>query len=44
MAFEEEFDIEIPDKVADNIRTPNEAIDYIYQQLKPEEEGDDHDH
>ena len=29
MAFEEAFDIEIPDEDAEKIRTVNDAIDYI---------------
>jgi acyl carrier protein len=29
MALEEEFDIEIPDSEAENIRTVQEAIDYL---------------
>ena len=29
MAFEEEFDIEIPDKVADELRSVGETVDYI---------------
>ncbi|SCV99423.1 LAFE_0A02828g1_1 [Lachancea fermentati] len=29
VAIEEEFDIEIPDKVADEIKTVGEAVDYI---------------
>ena len=31
MALEEEFDIEIPDEKAENIKTVGEAIDYIEQ-------------
>ena len=31
MAFEEEFDIEIPDEKAEKIKTVGEAIDYIEQ-------------
>ncbi|HEX67794.1 acyl carrier protein [Candidatus Calescamantes bacterium] len=33
MALEEEFDIEIPDEDAENIRTVGEAIEYIKQHL-----------
>lgn len=29
MAVEEEFDIEIPDKVADELRSVGETVDYI---------------
>jgi len=29
MAFEEEFDIEIPDSQAENIKTVNDAVEYI---------------
>lgn len=29
MAFEEEFDIEIPDEDAENIATVNDAVEYI---------------
>lgn len=29
MAFEEEFDIEIPDEDAEKIRTVNEAIEFV---------------
>lgn len=29
MAFEEEFDIEIPDEEAEKIRTVKDAIDYV---------------
>ncbi|HLV10252.1 MAG TPA: acyl carrier protein [Halanaerobiales bacterium] len=29
MAFEEEFDIEIPDEDAENIETVQDAVDYI---------------
>lgn len=31
MAFEEEFDIEIPDEVQENIRTVNDAVSQIKQ-------------
>ena len=33
MALEEEFNIEIPDEDAENIRTVGEAIEYIKQHL-----------
>ena len=33
MAFEEGFDIEIPDDDAEKIRTVGDAVDYIKQQL-----------
>jgi len=31
MAFEEEFDIEIPDEDAEKIRTVNEAVEFVKQ-------------
>jgi acyl carrier protein len=31
MAMEETFDVEIPDEEADNIRTVQDAINYIQQ-------------
>ncbi len=34
MAFEEAFDIEIPDEDAEKIRTVKDAIDYIAQHAK----------
>ena len=34
MAFEEAFDIEIPDEDAEKIRTVKDAIDYIGQHAK----------
>ncbi len=33
MALEEEFDIEIPDEVAENIETVQQAVDYIYKKV-----------
>ncbi|KAG7193449.1 acyl carrier protein [Scheffersomyces spartinae] len=30
VALEEEFDLEIPDKVSDEIKTVGEAVEYIY--------------
>nr|WP_205739453.1 acyl carrier protein [Halocella sp. SP3-1] len=33
MAFEEEFDIEIPDEEAENIQTVQDAVDYIEENL-----------
>ncbi|MFW6030191.1 MAG: acyl carrier protein [Halanaerobiales bacterium] len=33
MAFEEEFDIEIPDEDAENIATVKDAVDYIEENL-----------
>ncbi len=33
MAFEEEFDIEIPDEDAENITTVQDAVDYIEENL-----------
>ncbi|EDK42597.1 acyl carrier protein [Lodderomyces elongisporus] len=32
VALEEEFDLEIPDKIADDIKTVGEAVDYIYKE------------
>ena len=34
MAFEEAFDIEIPDEDADKIRTVSDAVDYIGKHAK----------
>ena len=34
MAFEEAFDIEIPDEDAEKIRTVNDAVDYIQKKAK----------
>ncbi len=34
MAFEEAFDIEIPDEDAEKIRTVNDAVDYISKKAK----------
>ena len=34
MAFEEEFDIEIPDEDAEKIRTVRDVIDYLNDHLK----------
>jgi len=34
MAFEEEFNIEIPDDAAEKIRTLQNAVDYIQQHAK----------
>jgi acyl carrier protein len=33
MAIEEEFDIEIPDEVAEAITTVEQTVDYIYQKV-----------
>ena len=33
MAFEEEFDLEIPDSEAENIKTVNDAVEYIKSNL-----------
>lgn len=38
MAFEEAFEIEIPDDDAEKIRTVGDAVDYIKKNAKP---GDD---
>lgn len=32
VALEEEFDLEIPDKVSDEIKTVGEAVNYIFQE------------
>lgn len=32
VALEEEFDLEIPDKVSDEIKTVGQAVDYIYEE------------
>ena len=34
MHMEEEFDVEIPDEEAENIRTVQDAINYVKQHLK----------
>lgn len=34
MGFEEEFFMQIPDQVADNIRSPADAVKYIYENHK----------
>lgn len=34
MAFEEEFDAEIPDEEAEKLRTVGDAVDYIEKKLK----------
>lgn len=39
MAFEEEFEVEIPDNVADSIKTPREAVEYLKKQLIPDLEA-----
>lgn len=33
MAFEDEFDIEIPDEDAEKIKTVNDAVDYINSKI-----------
>ncbi len=33
MAFEEEFDIEIPDEDAEKLETVNDAVDYLNKRL-----------
>jgi acyl carrier protein len=33
MAIEEEFEVEIPDNIADSIKTPRQAVVYLTQQL-----------
>ena len=33
MAFEEEFDIDIPDEDSENIKTVQQAVDYIYKKV-----------
>jgi NADH dehydrogenase (ubiquinone) 1 alpha/beta subcomplex 1 len=45
MALEEEFDVEIPDRVAESIQTPSDAVEYIHSELnqnEPEEDEDNH--
>ena len=37
VALEEEFDLEIPDKIADDIKTVGEAVDYILKEEVKEE-------
>jgi len=37
MAFEEEFDVEIPDEDAQEIRTVQNAIDYLNKKLQQSE-------
>lgn len=32
VALEEEFDIEIPDKISDEIKTVGQAVDYIFEE------------
>lgn len=32
VALEDEFDMEIPDKIADDIKTVREAVEYIYEE------------
>jgi len=34
MAFEEEFNIEIPDEIAEKIKTVKDAVDYIEKEKK----------
>lgn len=34
MAFEEEFEIEIPDDAAEKIKTVRDAVDYIEKQIQ----------
>lgn len=34
MAFEEEFEIEIPDNAAEKIKTVRDAVDYIEKQVQ----------
>ena len=34
MAFEEEFEIEIPDDAAEQIKTVRDAVDYIEKQIQ----------
>ncbi|KAI5964884.1 uncharacterized protein KGF55_001955 [Candida pseudojiufengensis] len=36
VALEEEFDLEIPDKIADDIKTVGEAVDYIVKEEQKE--------
>lgn len=41
MAFEEEFQLEIPDAVADDIKTVREAAQYLLKELSPVEMNED---
>ena len=36
MAFEEEFNIEIPDEIAEKIKTVKDAVDYIEKEKQAE--------
>jgi acyl carrier protein len=40
MAFEEAFEIEIPDDDAEKIRTVGDAVDYITKNAKPSDDED----
>lgn len=40
MAFEEAFEIEIPDDDAEKIRTVGDAVDYITKNAKPSDDKD----
>jgi acyl carrier protein len=40
MALEEEFDTEIPDEIAEKIRTIQQAVDYIKQHKAETEEAE----
>ena len=44
MAFEEEFNIEIPDDVAEKIKTVKDTVDYIDDELNPIKPDEDEDY
>ena len=41
MAIEEEFELTIPDAVADTIERPQEAVDFIYGELSKDTDVSD---
>jgi len=38
IAMEEQFHMEIPDAIADKIKSPGEVVDYVYKKLNPDED------
>lgn len=36
MALEEEFEVTIPDHIADSVKTPREAVNYLTKTLIPD--------
>ena len=44
MAFEEEFNIEIPDDVAEKIKTVGDTVNYIDDELNPIKPDEDEDY